>query len=138
MRFYTIRCAYSLHGSRRATECVCVAHPFHLHVIHDVCLNVRCPSSFCPSPVSLRRFYLFSSLSYLYSDQHFLSKVNSVEGINHCAFAQRGVLPHRDFPSSHTSLCRRGRPEDSHVEDTYNTRGVGQVGASAPMKDNYS
>ena len=34
---------------------------------------------------------------------HFLSNVNSVEGINHCAFAQRGVLPHGDIPSSHTS-----------------------------------
>ena len=34
--------------------CLCGAHSFHLHVIHDVCLSVRCPSlRVCPSPVSL-------------------------------------------------------------------------------------
>ena len=31
----------TLHGSRRATRCVCVRVSFHLHVIHDVCLIVR-------------------------------------------------------------------------------------------------
>ena len=45
-----------LHGSRRATQRVCVRASFHLHVIHDVCLSVRCLSlRVCPSPVSLRR-----------------------------------------------------------------------------------
>ena len=42
---------------------------------------------------------LFSSTLYLHSDLHFLSNVNSVEGIDHCAFAQRGVPP-GDIPSS--------------------------------------
>ena len=40
----------TLHGSRRATQRVCVRASFHLHVIHDVCLSVRC----CPPLVSLR------------------------------------------------------------------------------------
>ena len=31
----------TLHGSRRATQCVCVRASIHLHVIHDVCLSVR-------------------------------------------------------------------------------------------------
>ena len=31
----------TLHGSRRATQCVCVRASFHLHAIHDVCLIVR-------------------------------------------------------------------------------------------------
>ena len=44
------------------------------------------PSSCLPRCVSFSCFsvvYLFSSLSYLHSNQHFLSNVNSVEGINH-------------------------------------------------------
>ena len=46
----------TLHGSRRATQRVCVRASFHLHVIHDVCLSVRCLSlRVCPSPISLRR-----------------------------------------------------------------------------------
>ena len=49
----------TLHGSRRATQRVCVRASFHLHVIHDVCLSVRCLSlCVCPSPVSLRRLPL--------------------------------------------------------------------------------
>ena len=44
----------TLHGSRRATQCVCMRASFHPHVIHDVCLIVRCLSlRVCPSPVSL-------------------------------------------------------------------------------------
>ena len=44
----------TLHGSRRAAQRVCVRASFHLHVIHDVCLSVRCLSlRVCPSPVSL-------------------------------------------------------------------------------------
>ena len=38
--------------------------------------------------------YLFSSTLYLHSAQHCISNVNSVEGNNRCAFAQRRVLPH--------------------------------------------
>ena len=35
--------------------CLCSAHSFHPHAIHDVCLSVRCLSlRVCPSPVSLR------------------------------------------------------------------------------------
>ena len=71
---------------------MCVRASFHLHAIHDVCLIV---SLLRPRFVLLLFFsvvYLFSSTLCLHSDQHFLSKVNSVEGINHCAFAQRGVL----------------------------------------------
>ena len=34
----------TLHGSRRATQCVCVRASFHLHAIHDVCLTIRCLS----------------------------------------------------------------------------------------------
>ena len=41
--------------------------------------------------------YLFSSSIYLCSAQHFISNVNSVEGINRCVFAQRGVLLHGDI-----------------------------------------
>ena len=36
----------------------------------------------------------------MHSDQHFLSNVNSVEGNTRCAFAQRGVLPFSEKPSS--------------------------------------
>ena len=44
----------TLHGSRQATQCACVRESFHLRVIHDVCLSVRCLSlRVCPSPVSL-------------------------------------------------------------------------------------
>ena len=44
------------HGSRRATQRVCVRASFHLHVIHDVCLSVRCLSlRVSPSPVPFRR-----------------------------------------------------------------------------------
>ena len=50
--------------------------------------------------------YLFFSTLYLHADQHFISSVNSVEGINHCAFAQWGVLPHGDIPSSHRSWAQ--------------------------------
>ena len=59
----------TLHGSRRATECVCVRASFHLHVIHDVCLSVRCLSlRVCLSPVSLRLLtLLFHTLFDLYS-----------------------------------------------------------------------
>ena len=50
--------------------------------------------------------YFFSSLSYLYSDQHFHSNVNSVEGINRCAFAQWGVL----LPCRNTILSQDMSP----------------------------
>ena len=52
------------------------------------------------SCLSLSCFSLLFTSSLPHSDQHFFSNVNSVEGINHCAFAQRGVLPHGDIPSS--------------------------------------
>ena len=39
----------TLHGSRRATQRVCVRASFHLHVIHDVCLSVRWLLSSCLS-----------------------------------------------------------------------------------------
>ena len=57
MRFHTQSDVHiTLHGSRRATQRVCVRASFHLHVIHDVCLSVRCLSlCVCLSPVSLRR-----------------------------------------------------------------------------------
>ena len=58
----------TLHGSRRATQRVCVRASFHLHVIHDVCLSVRCLSlCVCPSPVSLRCLpLLFHTLLVLF------------------------------------------------------------------------
>ena len=56
---HTIRCPYSQHGPIRATQRVCVRASFHLHVIHDVCLSVRCLSlRVCPSLVSLRGLLL--------------------------------------------------------------------------------
>ena len=62
----------TLHGSRRATQRVCVRASFHLHVIHDVCLSVRCLSlRVCPSPVSLRRVpLLFLTLLVLSTVLH--------------------------------------------------------------------
>ena len=83
----------TLHGSRRTTQCVCARASFHLHVIHDVCLIVRWLFPRSVLLLLLSVVCLFSSLSYLYSAQHFISNVNSVEGNNRCAFAQRGVLP---------------------------------------------
>ena len=41
MQFSHLITKITLHGSRRATQCVCVRASFHLHVIHDVCLSVR-------------------------------------------------------------------------------------------------
>ena len=80
----------TLHGSRRATQCVCVRASFHLHAIYDVCLIVRSLS--VSSCSSFSCFFsvvsLFSSTLYLHSDQPFISNVNSVEGNNRCAFAQ--------------------------------------------------
>ena len=83
--------------------CLCSAHSYHLHAIHDVCLIVCCLRLCSVLLLSLSVFFfcLLSSISYLYSDQYFLSNVNSVEGMNHCAFAQRGVFPCGDIPSSH-------------------------------------
>ena len=51
----TLNCMHiTLHGSRRATQRVCVCASFHLHVIHDVCLSVHCLSlRVRPSPSSL-------------------------------------------------------------------------------------
>ena len=68
--------------------CLCSAHSFHLHATHDVCLIVCWLRPRSVLLLSLSVVYLFSSLSYLYSGQHFLSNVTSVEEINHCAFAQ--------------------------------------------------
>ena len=79
-------------------KCLCSAHSCHPRCVGDCLLAA---SSFCPSPVSLSVVYLFSSTLHLHSDQHFLSNANSVEGTNHSAFAQRGVLPCGDIPSSH-------------------------------------
>ena len=72
----------TLHGSRRATQCVYVRVSFHLHVIHDVCLIVCCLRLRSVLLLFLSVVNLFSSLFFLHSDQHY------VEGINHCAFAQ--------------------------------------------------
>ena len=83
--------------------CLCACASFHLHAIHDVCLIVCWLRPRSVLLLFLSVVYLFSSTLYLHSAQHFLSNVNSVEGINHCAFAQRGGLPHGDIPSSHTS-----------------------------------
>ena len=106
---HTIRCACSLHGSRRAVQRDCMRASFLPHVILHERLIVRslsvssCLSFSCFSS----SVYLFSSTLYLHSDQHFLSNVNSVEGINHCAFAQWGLLPHGDIPSSHRLWAQR-------------------------------
>ena len=81
--------------------CLCSAHSFHLHAIHDVCLIVCWLRPRSVLLLFLSVVYLFSSTLYLHSDQHFLSNVNSVEGINHCAFAQRGKMHHGEKPSSH-------------------------------------
>ena len=67
---------------------------------HDVCLIVCWLRPRSVLLLFLSVVYFLSSLSYLYSDQHFLSNVNSVEGFSHCTFAQRGVLHHGDIPSS--------------------------------------
>ena len=86
----------------KPTQCVCVARTHSIFMPSTMCVLIVCwlrPRSVLLLFLSV--VYLFSSLSYLYSDQHFLSNVNSVEGINHCAFAQRGVLPPCDIPSSH-------------------------------------
>ena len=62
----------TLHGSRRATQRVCVRASFQLHGIHDVCLSVRCLSLLvCPSLVSLRRLnLLFFTLLVRYPALH--------------------------------------------------------------------
>ena len=51
--------------------------------------------------------YFFSSSLYLFSVQHFISNVNKTEGNNRCAFAEWGVLPHDDIPSSHRLWAQR-------------------------------
>ena len=100
---HTIKCAYHTAWLKTSHPmCLCSAHSYHLHAIHDVCLIVSWLRPRSVLLLFLSVVYFFSSLSYLYSDQQFLSNVNSVEGINHCAFAQRGVLLHGDIPSSHT------------------------------------
>ena len=82
---------------------LCSAHSFHLHAIHDVWLSVSSCLSF-----SCFSLLFTSSLPHsACSDQHFLSNDNSVEGKNHCAIAQRGVLPHGDMPSSHRLRAQR-------------------------------
>ena len=89
----------TLLGSRRATQCVCVARIHSIFMPPTMCLMVcwlRPRSVLLPF---LSVAYLFASTLYLHA-QHFISNVNSVEG-NHCAFAQYGVLHHGDFPSSH-------------------------------------
>ena len=75
-----------LKGSRRATQCVCSAHSFHRHAIHDVCLSVVGPRSVLLLFLSV--VYLFSSTLYLYSAWHSIFNVDTAEGQNHCAFAQ--------------------------------------------------
>ena len=89
--------------------CLCSAHSFHLHAIHDVCVIVcwlRPRSVFL---LFLSVVYFVSSTLYLHSDQHFLSNANSVEGTNRCALAQRGVLPYGEKPSSHRLRAQRPR-----------------------------
>ena len=86
----------TLHGSRRATQCVCVRASFHLHVIHDVLLSVVGPRSVLLLFLSV--VYLFSSTLYLFFSRHSIFNVDTAEGINHCASAQRA---HGDVPSSH-------------------------------------
>ena len=86
------------------------SHPTcpHARVIpsscHPWCVS-DCPlvaSSFSPSLVALRRLLLlFHTQLALCPALHL--NVNSVEGNNRCAFAQRGVLLHGDIPSSHRS-----------------------------------
>ena len=117
----TIRCAYSLHGSRRAAQCVCVARTHSIFMPSTMCVWLSVGSVFvlsfsCFSPL------FTSSLphSNLHSDQHFLSNANSVEGTNHCAFAQRGVLPYGEKPSSHKKKhheMRQTTTERSEQED---------------------
>ena len=46
----------TLHGSRRATQCVCVARTYTIFMPSIDCLLVA--SSFCPSPVSLCCLFL--------------------------------------------------------------------------------
>ena len=68
--------------------CLCSAHSFHLHAIHDVCLIVCWLRPRSVLLWFLSVVYLFSSLSHLHSVQHFISNVSSVEGNIRCAFAQ--------------------------------------------------
>ena len=93
-------------------------HTAWLKTSHPTCLYARViPSSCHPRCVFDRPFvvclfvfvlllilsvvYLFSSTLFLHSAQHFISNVNSAEGNNRCATAERVVLPHGDIPSSH-------------------------------------
>ena len=92
----------TLHGSRRATQRVCVRASFHLHAIHDVCLSVRCLSlRVCPSPVSLHRLFLLFLTPLVLCPALHLHNVNSAEGNNRCVFAHWGVLHHGVIQSSH-------------------------------------
>ena len=69
-------CAYSLHGSRRAkAQCVCCAHSFHPHAIHDVCSSVVGPRSVLLLFLSV--LYLFSSTLYLFSARHSIFNVDN-------------------------------------------------------------
>ena len=99
----------TLHGSRRATQ-TCLYARIIPSSCHPWCVVVRslsvssCLSLSCFSPSFTS---CLPSTLYLHSAQHFLSNVNSVEGNNRCAFAQRGVLPHGDIPSSHRLWAQR-------------------------------
>ena len=80
---------------------VCVART-HTIFIPTICVLERSLSvSSCLSSLVSLCCLLLSSTLYLHSDQYFLSNVTSVEGIDHFAFAQRGVLPHGEKPFSH-------------------------------------
>ena len=72
----------TLHGTKRATQCVCVRASFHLHAIHDVCV---CDRPLVVGPRSalllfLSVVYLFPSALYLYSARHSISNVDNAEG----------------------------------------------------------
>ena len=99
------------------TMCLCSAYSYHLHAIHDVCLIVCWLRPRSVLDLFLSVVYLFSSLSYLYSEKRFISNVNSVEGINHCAFAQWGVLHHGDLPSSHMGKPPSFDGNDAEYQD---------------------
>ena len=75
---HTIRCAYHTAWLKTSHPmCLCRAHSFHPHGIHDVCLIVCCLGPSSVLLLFLSVVYRFSSFSYTLTSR-----------INHCAFAQ--------------------------------------------------
>ena len=93
----------TLHGSRRATQCVCSAHSFHLHVIHDERLIVRSLS--VSSCLSFSCFSLLFTSSLPYPTCTLTSTCSPMPTASRELTAvpshNRGVLPSGDLPSSH-------------------------------------